>query len=99
MARWWQIRESRESPKRGAVSYAQEHERLRPRGGEASAKKRGDLAGSRTRQPRWGARGAPPPVKKREKPYASSDPCGSDDRCRGAGARAARQRRDDLEQT
>src|SRR2546422_6123555 len=32
--------------------------------GEASAIGRGDLAGSPTRQPRWGARGAPPPVQK-----------------------------------
>ena len=29
----------------------------------ASASVRGDKAGSPTRQPRWGARGAPPPMK------------------------------------
>src|SRR2546422_3044611 len=50
--------------------------RLRPRRAvfrEASAKARGEMAGSPTRQPRWGARGAPPPVKKRLRPHRAAD--------------------------
>src|SRR3989442_15597747 len=50
--------------------------RLRPRRAvfrEASAKARGEMAGSPTRQPRWGARGAPPPVKKRLRPCRAED--------------------------